>query len=216
MAAIAFSGTSRDVVARIRLTIRLWQRRMWMRFGVTALLLPAALALLAGLVTLDSLIQRDIQAQLRRLGRPVNHADSGSVASGGGRRDYAARDRERLRSFSIGLPAHDAFGETLAGIVSLAEARHIQLAHGEYREQVDAAGMFSSYTMVFPVTADASALQRFIGDVLHDEPYLAVAHIRAQRNGMNPTLADVRLEFILFTKAPDGSSVVGSNHRTSH
>lgn len=208
MAPVAWRSALQDATAKWRPTVVLWQRRAWHRLGASAIVLPLALASSGVLATWDNLNQRAIRALEAGMGTPAARPVPVAAMQAIGARDDARRIREHLLAFRDGLPLHDGVGEALEAIVKAAEARHVQLAHGEYREQLDDTGAFSSYEMVFPVTADPAALQGFIADVLRAQPFLALVHVRAQRSATNPAQADVRMQFVLFTRSPGTQTTV--------
>lgn len=200
MASVISWSVLREASSVLRLSARLKAHQAWDRLGISSVLIPSALLACAALAICDGVNQRAIALLAMQAGQapagpqPPTHVGAMKAS------DNATQARDWQAGFERGLPSHDYVGDVLATIVKLAEARHIQLAHGEYREQLDDTGAFSSYGMVFPVVAEPSAIQGFVADVLHAEPYLALGHLHVQRDAANPAQTDVRLEFVLFTR----------------
>ncbi|MDP9123247.1 MAG: hypothetical protein M3N82_01365 [Pseudomonadota bacterium] len=205
MASVGFPVVLREAVRALPWNLRLWRWRLWHRYGVATVVLPLALAVLAALAVWDSVNQRRIAALEGQASAPLARSVLASTKDPDANRDEARRTRELMVAFESGLPGHGDVGDTLASIVKLAEARHLLLAHGEYREQLDDVGPFASNEMIFPVSGNASAVQGFISDVLHAQPYLALEHLRVQRSTTTPGTVDVQMRWMLFTRRPAGA-----------
>jgi len=204
MAAVDFVAVLCEAVRALPWSVRLWRQRMWHRCGVAAAVLPLALIALAALVVWDSVNQRQIALLEKQAIAPSTRSAPSSSRVPEATNDNARSVRDLMAAFENGLPAHEDIGDTLSSIVKLAEARHLVLAHGQYREQLDDFGPFASDTMIFPVTGEASTVQGFIADVLHAQPYLAVEHLRVQKSPTTPGVVDVQLRWMLFTRRPTG------------
>ncbi len=205
MASVGFPVVLRETVRALPWNLRLWRWRLWHRYGVAIVILPLALAVLAALALWDSANQRQIAALEGPTSAPLARSVLASTKDPDASRDEARRIRELMVAFDGALPGHGDVGDTLASIVKLAEARHLLLAHGEYREQLDDVGPFASDEMIFPVSGDASAVQGFISDVLRAQPHLALEHLRVQRSSTMPGTVDVQMRWMLFTRRPAGA-----------
>jgi len=204
MASVDFLAVLRQAAQTLPWSLRLWRQRLWHRCGVAAVVLPLALVALAALVVWDNVNQRQIALLEKQTIAPATRSTPPPLNVSEATNDNARSVRGLMAAFDSGLPAHEDIGDTLASIVKLAEARHLVLAHGQYREQIDDVGPFASDAMIFPVTGEASAVQGFIADVLHAQPYLAVEHLRVQKSPTTPGVVDVQLRWMLFTRRPTG------------
>ena len=205
MAPVGLPVVLRDAIRAVPWNLRLWRWRLWHRYGVATVVLPLAIGVLAALAAWDIVNQRQIAAlEGPSSGAPALRSIGLSKAPDA-MRDDARRTRDLMAAFDGGLPAHDDVGDTLASIVRLAEARHLLLAHGQYREQLHDVGAFASEEMIFPVSGEASDVQGFISDVLHAQPYLALEHLRVQRSATMLGTVDVQMRWMLFTRRPTGA-----------
>ena len=205
MASVGLRLVVRDAIRALPWILRLWRWQLWRRFGAAIVLLPLALALLAALAVWDSVNQRQIAAMEVPSSAAPELVSIDQAKAPDAMHDDARHTRDLIAAFEGGLPAHDDVGDTLASIVKLAEARHLVLAHGQYREQLDDVGTFASEEMIFPVSGEASAVQGFIADVLRAQPYVALEHLRVQRSATVPGTVDVQLRWMLFTRRPTGT-----------
>jgi len=193
MASVDFLAVLRQAAQTLPWSLRLWRQRLWHRCGVAAVVLPLALVALAALVVWDNVNQRQIALLEKQTIAPATRSTPPPLNVSEATNDNARSVRGLMAAFDSGLPAHEDIGDTLASIVKLAD-----------REQIDDVGPFASDAMIFPVTGEASAVQGFIADVLHAQPYLAVEHLRVQKSPTTPGVVDVQLRWMLFTRRPTG------------
>jgi hypothetical protein len=161
-----------------------------MAIAAAAIAIVALVADVAIVQPLDRAVaaKRSAIAELRR-------APAGAEAA-------LASPRAQLAAFNARLPVAAQAQETVRRLHAGARASGLRLDRGQYRPLDSASGGLLQYQIVMPVSGSYPAMRRFLGEALHDLPYLALEGIEIRRGDGAPAAIEAELRFVAFLKAP--------------
>ena len=185
----------RSSLATMRTTIEiaLWRHGWAWPLGVIAALSAVAAYLLVLQPGLQS--QQAAQAELAR--------EQTQLGSPKGPEAQPQDSQERLQALQAVLRPSADTGELVRKMAVLAQAEQINLAQGEYQQQLNAATGVIRVQISQPVRASYPQLRRYIEAVLLAMPNASLDQVVARRDNVGQAQVEARLKWSLWIyKAP--------------
>jgi Tfp pilus assembly protein PilO len=110
----------------------------------------------------------------------------------------ALTPQEQLTNFYSAFPDRRTVSDHLEGLYRTAAVHGVTLSQGEYRAKRESEGMLVRYQIALPVSGHYLSVRKFLNESLKLNPFLALDNVSVQRNKINDTTVEARLQLTLY------------------
>jgi hypothetical protein len=117
---------------------------------------------------------------------------------GGDRAGARPQAQEQLATFYAFFPPPDSTPDWLGRIHSIAQAKGVQLASGEYRLERAASPRLRRYQMTLPVQGTYAQIRGFVGAVLEQVPAAVLEEVSLKRENVETQRVEARVRLTIY------------------